>query len=112
MMCESEKQPLVDQLPHPAIVILLARPEFFRMHGTINVTWRRRGARTFGPYYRLRYSSRSAVRPNMPHILPQLLSFGTAQSVQWQQIFENSVMDGSPRRSRLAHAAGAVLGVT
>jgi hypothetical protein len=54
-MCISEKQPFVDQLPHPALVLLTARPEFFRMHGTVDATWRRRGARTFGPYYRLRY---------------------------------------------------------
>jgi hypothetical protein len=41
--------------PHPALAILAARPDLFSRHGAIVATWRRRGARTYGPYYRLAY---------------------------------------------------------
>jgi hypothetical protein len=53
-----ELPPPVDQLDdrnHPAIVLVDARPEFFARHGSISATWRRRGQKTFGPYYRLSY---------------------------------------------------------
>jgi hypothetical protein len=62
-MSELEKQKLVDQQTHPAIILLNARPEFFAQRGSVDACWRRRGGKTFGPYYRLRYrdgrSSRS-----------------------------------------------------
>jgi hypothetical protein len=55
---ELELPPPVDQLNHrnhPAIVLVDAKPEFFARHGSITATWRRRGQKTFGPYYRLSY---------------------------------------------------------
>jgi hypothetical protein len=50
-----ERQALVDQQPHPALAILAARPGIFARQGSIVATWRRRGARTYGPYFRLAY---------------------------------------------------------
>lgn len=45
----------VDQLPHPAIALLSSRPALFRRQGSVAESWRRRGQKTFGPYYRLSY---------------------------------------------------------
>ena len=54
-MSKSEIQTLVDQHVHPALALLTARPELFARQGSLSATWRRRGAKTSGPYYRLRY---------------------------------------------------------
>ena len=54
-MRKLEIQDLVDQQAHPALVLLAARPELFAQQGSISTSWRRRGAKTYGPYYRLRY---------------------------------------------------------
>jgi hypothetical protein len=50
-----EPQQPVDQLPHPALVLLAVRPDIFTRQGSVAATWRCRGARTYGPYYRLAY---------------------------------------------------------
>jgi hypothetical protein len=55
MMSELENRDFVDQLAHPAVALLAARPELFARQGSLSATWRRRGDKTFGPYYRLRY---------------------------------------------------------
>jgi len=44
-----------DQHPHPALALLAARPELFARQGSVVASWRRRGAYTYGPYYRLIY---------------------------------------------------------
>jgi hypothetical protein len=44
-----------DQPPHPALRLLAARQDLFRGQGSVVATWRRRGGKTFGPYYRLSY---------------------------------------------------------
>ena len=44
-----------DQLDHPALRLIAARPELFHRQGHVAATWRRRGGKTFGPYYRLSY---------------------------------------------------------
>lgn len=40
---------------HPALAIIAARPDIFAQQGSVVPTWRRHGARTYGPYYRLNY---------------------------------------------------------
>jgi hypothetical protein len=40
---------------HPALAILAARPDLFSRQGSVVASWRRRGTRTYGPYYRLAY---------------------------------------------------------
>lgn len=50
-----EIQKPVDQLKHPAITLITARPDLFARQGSVNATWRRRNGLTFGPYYRLSY---------------------------------------------------------
>ena len=61
-MCRLENRDSVDQLAHPALVLLAARPELFARQGSIATSWRRRGDRTFGPYYRLRYRDGQCAR--------------------------------------------------
>ena len=43
------------QLEHPALRLLAARPDIFAQRGHIAASYRSRGGRTFGPYYRLAY---------------------------------------------------------
>ena len=50
-----ENRQLDDQLDHPALRLIAARPDVFSRQGHVAGTYRRRGARTFGPYYCLRY---------------------------------------------------------
>jgi hypothetical protein len=50
-----EKSQPVDQLPHSALHLIAAREDFFRGQGSVVATYRRRGGKTFGPYYRLAY---------------------------------------------------------
>ena len=52
---ELENRQVVDQLDHPALRLIAARPELFTRQGSVAATWRRRGGKTFGPYYRLSY---------------------------------------------------------
>jgi hypothetical protein len=40
---------------HPALAILAARPDLFSRQGSVVASWRRRGTRIYGPYYRLAY---------------------------------------------------------
>jgi hypothetical protein len=40
---------------HLALLLLAARPDIFARQGSVVPTWRRRGTRTYGPYYRLSY---------------------------------------------------------
>jgi hypothetical protein len=37
------------------LALLAARPEVFARQGSVVASWRRRGTRTYGPYYRLIY---------------------------------------------------------
>jgi len=46
---------LVDQQTHPAPALIARRAELFARQGSIVAAWRRRGSRTYGPYYRLSY---------------------------------------------------------
>ena len=57
-----ENQTLVDQQAHPALAILATRPEHFAQQGSISPCWRRRGDKTYGPYYRLRYRDAGCPR--------------------------------------------------
>jgi hypothetical protein len=51
-----------DQHPHPALALLAARPEQFARQGSVVASWRRRGTRTYGPYYRLIYREEGRQR--------------------------------------------------
>ena len=51
-----------DQHPHPALALLAARPDLFARQGSVVASWRRRGTRTYGPYYRLIYREASRQR--------------------------------------------------
>jgi len=53
MKLETER--LVDQQDHPALALIARRRELFARQGSIVAIWRRRGSRTYGPYYRLCY---------------------------------------------------------
>ncbi|MBN1395018.1 MAG: hypothetical protein JW959_08340 [Pirellulales bacterium] len=44
-----------EEAVHPALRLLRARPELFAVQGYIAASWRRRGGKKFGPYYRLCY---------------------------------------------------------
>lgn len=55
MNARLEIQESVDQLAHPALGLLAARPDLFRQQGSVATSWRHRGEKRFGPYYRLRY---------------------------------------------------------
>lgn len=50
-----EKRQLDDQLDHPALRLIAARPDLFTRQGNVAASYRRRGAKMFGPYYRLSY---------------------------------------------------------
>ena len=50
-----ENRPLDDQLQHPALRLIAARPDIFLRQGHVAATWRRRNGKTFGPYFRLSY---------------------------------------------------------
>ena len=50
-----EIQELVDQQIRPALQLIAARPDIFARQGAVVATWRRRGTRTYGPYYSLSY---------------------------------------------------------
>jgi hypothetical protein len=50
-----ENRPPADQLDHPALRLIAARPDLFARQGHVAASYRRRAARTFGPYYRLSY---------------------------------------------------------
>jgi hypothetical protein len=53
MKLETER--IVDQQTHPALALIARRRELFARQGSIAAAWRRRGSRTYGPYYRLSY---------------------------------------------------------
>jgi hypothetical protein len=61
-MSELEKQASVDQLVHPAVALLAAQPGLFAQQGSVSASWRRRGPKTYGPYYRLRFHDGRSVR--------------------------------------------------
>jgi hypothetical protein len=50
-----ENPKTVDQLLHPALDLIACNPKIFTRQGTVVATWRRRGDKIFGPYYRLAY---------------------------------------------------------
>jgi hypothetical protein len=50
-----ENREVDDQLDHPALRLIAARPELFCRQGNVAATYRRRNGKTFGPYYRLSY---------------------------------------------------------
>jgi hypothetical protein len=55
---ESPKMELrkpADQLAHPALRLIAARPDIFIRQGYIAATYRRRNGKTYGPYYLLAY---------------------------------------------------------
>jgi len=54
-MKKLETERLVDQQTHPALALIARRPDLFARQGSVAAAWRRRGTRTFGPYYRLSY---------------------------------------------------------
>jgi hypothetical protein len=62
MMCKLENRAAVDQLDHPALALLAAQPHLFARQGSVSAYWRRRGQRTYGPYYRLRYRDGRCAR--------------------------------------------------
>jgi hypothetical protein len=47
---------------HPALALLVARPERFARQGSVVASWRRRGTHTYGPYYRLIYREEGRQR--------------------------------------------------
>jgi hypothetical protein len=50
-----ENREVDDQLDHPALRLIAARPDVFCRQGNVAATYRRRNGKTFGPYYRLSY---------------------------------------------------------
>jgi hypothetical protein len=44
-----------DQLDHPALRLIAARPDIFIRQGYVAATYRRRNGKTFGPYHLLAY---------------------------------------------------------
>ena len=57
-----ENRQSADQHPHPALALLAARPELFARQGSVVASWRRRGTKTYGPYYRLIYREEGRQR--------------------------------------------------
>jgi len=60
MKLETER--IVDQQTHPALALIARRAEVFARQGSIVAAWRRRGTRTYGPYYRLSYRENGRQR--------------------------------------------------
>jgi hypothetical protein len=50
-----ENSQLADQLDHPALRLIAARPDIFSRQGHVAASYRRRNGKMFGPYYRLGY---------------------------------------------------------
>ena len=50
-----ENRQVDDQLDHPALRLIAARPDLFARQGNVAATWRCRDGKRFGPYYRLSY---------------------------------------------------------
>jgi hypothetical protein len=59
---EMENRKSADQHAHPAPALLAARPDLFARQGSVVASWRRRGAHTYGPYYRLIYREEGRQR--------------------------------------------------
>ena len=57
-----ENRQSADQHVHPALALLAARPDLFARQGSVVASWRRRGTRTYGPYYRLIYREEGRQR--------------------------------------------------
>jgi hypothetical protein len=57
-----ENRQLADQLDHPAVCLISARPDIFARQGYVAATYRRRNQKTFGPYYRLGYREHGRQR--------------------------------------------------
>lgn len=57
-----ENRLLDDQLDHPALRLIAARPDIFARQGHIAASYRRRNSKTFGPYYRLSYRENGRQR--------------------------------------------------
>ena len=57
-----ENQPLADQHLHAALARIAGRPGLFARQGSVAATWRRRGARVYGPYYSLIYREEGRQR--------------------------------------------------
>jgi hypothetical protein len=52
----------VSVCPHPAILLIAARPDLFARQGRVAKTWRHERGRRFGPYYRLVYREEGGRR--------------------------------------------------
>jgi hypothetical protein len=50
-----EIQKVDDQLEHPALRLIAARPDLFYRQGNVAAGYRHRNGKTFGPYHRLSY---------------------------------------------------------
>ena len=57
-----ENQPLADQHLHAALTRIAGRPDLFARQGSVAASWRRRGARVYGPYYSLIYREEGRQR--------------------------------------------------
>jgi hypothetical protein len=57
-----EKPKPADQLPHPALALIAARPDLFSRQGYLTAVFRRRQGKTFGPYYLLNYREDGRLR--------------------------------------------------
>lgn len=51
-----------DQLPHPALRLIAARPDLFCRQGHVAASYRCRNGKRFGPYYRLSYREEGRQR--------------------------------------------------
>jgi hypothetical protein len=57
-----EKREVADQLDHPALKLIAARPELFCRQGYVAATYRCRDGMKFGPYYLLSYREDGRLR--------------------------------------------------
>jgi hypothetical protein len=57
-----ENRQLDDQLHHPALLLIAARPDLFCRQGSVAASYRRRNGKRFGPYYRLSYREEGRQR--------------------------------------------------
>jgi hypothetical protein len=57
-----ENRQTADQLSHPALELIASRPDLFSRQGYLRATFRRRGGKTFGPYYLLCYREEGRLR--------------------------------------------------
>jgi hypothetical protein len=85
-----------DAVPEKVLEEILAQEELFRRQGTVVATWRKQGAWTSGPYYRLAYRQgglqrsiylgRSPVLACEVRTLLALLQRTTRDNRDWQRL--------------------------